>query len=46
MYLTERDTVREGAKAGGGAEGEEDEEADSLLSGEPNVGFEPRTPRS
>lgn len=46
MYLTERDTVREGTTAGGGAEGEEDEEADSLLSGEPNVGFEPRTPRS
>ena len=36
--------MREKAQAGGEAEGEE--EADSPLSGEPDVGLDPRTQRS
>ena len=40
MYVSERKRTQ----AGGEAEGEE--EADSLLSWEPNAGLDPRTPRS
>jgi len=39
VYLTERDTVREGTQAGGVGEGE----AGFLQSREPNVGLDPRT---
>ena len=38
-YLTERDTVREGAQAGAVGEGE----AGFLLSREPDAGLDPRT---
>jgi len=40
FFLTERDTVREGTQAGGVGEGE----ADSLLSREPDLRLDPRTP--
>ena len=39
MYLTEKDTVREGTQAGGVGEGE----AGFPLSREPDVGVNPRT---
>ena len=41
IYLRERELEREGARGGGGAEGEE--EADPPLSGEPNMGLHSRT---
>jgi len=40
--LTDRDTAREGTQAGGVGEGE----AGFLLSREPDVGLNPRTPGS
>jgi len=39
VYLTERDTAREGTLAGGVGEGE----AGFLLSREPDAGLDPRT---
>ena len=39
IYLTERDTVREGTQAGGVGEGE----VGFPLSREPNAGLDPRT---
>ena len=39
IYLTERDTVKEGTQAGGVGEGE----AGFLLSREPHAGLDPRT---
>jgi len=39
IYLTERDTAREGTQAGGVGEGE----AGFPLSREPNAGLDPRT---
>ena len=39
IYLTERDTAREGTQAGGAGEGEEG----SPLSRDPNAGLDPRT---
>jgi len=39
IYLTERDTTREGTQAGGMGEGE----AGFLQSREPDVGLDPRT---
>ena len=45
IYLTERETAREGIKAGGVGEGEAggvgEEEAGSPLSREPNAGLDP-----
>jgi len=42
IYLTERDTQREGTQAGGVGEGE----AGFLQSREPDAGLDPRTPGS
>ena len=39
IYLSERERERERAQDGGGSEGE----ADSLLSGKPDVGLDPVT---
>ena len=39
IYLTDRDTVREGAQAGGVGEGE----AGTLWSRKPDAGLHPRT---
>lgn len=44
IYLFEREREHERAQAGEGAEGEE--EADSPLSRDPDVGLHPRTLRS
>jgi len=42
MMTSDRKPGRQGAWGGGGSEGE----ADSLLSGEPDVGLDPGTPGS
>lgn len=44
VYL--RESRKRENMSGGGAEGEGVREADSLLSSEPSVGLDPRTPES